>query len=282
MTNLPHSDNTQSTQKEEIMKKNVVRKWYNKLSFPDRYNEEFELLIENTPISAESIETWDYKTKTPEENALAYLYFCEALEKKYEALGIPEKILLDTLSDLVIWTNTHCKLTGKFGLSETAWLYRHLSFKLFRLGRLQFCMADSEFSIEEIELLENAPVVEVHIPEGEPLPIARCKESFILAEQFFAKYFPSYEYSVYTCHSWLLDPSIIPLVGEESNIAAFKNLFKTVRNDDSDALLKYIFHWNARREDINELEANTTLARKVKAAVLRGEKFHESLGYILK
>lgn len=264
------------------MKQNLIRKWYNKLSFPEKYNEEFEHLIESTPISAESIENWDYKAKTPEENVLAYLYFCEALEKKYEALGIPEKILLDTLSDLVIWTNTHYKLTGKFGLSETGWLYRHLSFKLFRLGRLQFCMADSEFGIEEIGLRAGAPVVEVHIPEGEPLPLSICKESLAYADDFFAKYFQDFKYFTYTCHSWLLDPSIIPLVGEESNIAAFRGMFKIVQNDDSDALFKYIFRWNATREDIKDIEAKSSLAKKVKAAALLGERFHESLGYILK
>lgn len=264
------------------MKKNVIRKWYNKLSFPQKYDEEFSLLLDSSEITAESIDSWDYKSKSPEENALAYLYFCEALSKKYEALDIPENILLDTLSDLVIWTNTHYNLTGKFGLSETGWLCRHLSFKLFRLGRLQFCMADSEFSIDEIGLKEGENVVEVHIPEGEPLPQSRCRESLALAEEFFAKYFSSFKYFTYTCHSWLLDPSVIPLVGEGSNIAAFRGMFKTVRNDDSDALLKYIFRWNAKREDLEKLEAKSSLAKKVKDAALRGERFHETLGYILK
>ena len=104
------------------MKKKIIEKWYKKLAFPERYDAEFYELLESLPIEAENIENWDYNSKLPEENLLAYLYFCEALEKKYRALGIPDEILLDTLSDMAIWTNTHVGLTGKFGLSETSWL----------------------------------------------------------------------------------------------------------------------------------------------------------------
>ncbi len=264
------------------MKTKIVTKWYKKLSFPQKYDAEFYELLEKLPIEAEKIESWDYNSKSPEENILAYLYFCEALEEKYRALGIPEEILLDTLSDIVIWTNTHVGLTGKFGLSETNWLARHLSFRLFKLGRLQFCMADSEFDIEEIGLKKDSPVMEIHIPEGEPMLPERCVASIRASRPFFKKYFPDFKYFAYTCHSWLLDREVLALAGEGSNITAFASLFKIAREDESDALFKYIFKWNATRDMLPSYEAKSSLAKKVKEAGISGVRFHESLGYILK
>ena len=81
-----------------------------------------------------------------------FLYFCEDLEKYYKKTGISEDILLDTLSDIVVWTKIHFRINKKIGLSETHWLVRHLSGRLFKLGRLQFCMESEE--------------IEVHIQEG--------------------------------------------------------------------------------------------------------------------
>ena len=72
------------------------------------------------------------------------------------------------------------------------------------------------------------------------------------------------------------------LAGEASNITAFRGLFKITRNDPSDALLKYIFRWNATREALPSLEAKSSLAKKVKEAALSGARFYESLGYIMK
>ena len=264
------------------MKRKIIEKWYKRLGFPEKYDAEFEFILKNVTIDAERRENWDYANRTPEENILAYLYFCEELEEKYKSCGISEEILLDTLSDIVIWTNTHFTLTGKFGLSETEWLARHLSFRLFKLGRLQFCMADSEFDIEEAGLKKDGPVMEIHIPEGEPMPLDRCKASIEASRTFFAKYFPDFNYSVYTCHSWLLDGEVAVLAGEASNITAFRGLFKITRNDPSDALLKYIFRWNATREALPSLEAKSSLAKKVKEAALSGARFYESLGYIMK
>ena len=75
------------------MEKDVVKKWYKILSFPKKYDAEFNFLVDNIPITANSICDWDYKNKSPEENILAYLYFCEDLEKRYNELGIPKNIL---------------------------------------------------------------------------------------------------------------------------------------------------------------------------------------------
>ncbi len=56
----------------------------------------------------------------------------------YEEKQIPESILKDTLSDLVIWIKDYQSKYGHFGFNHLFWLMHHFQGKLFRLGRLQF------------------------------------------------------------------------------------------------------------------------------------------------
>lgn len=60
------------------------------------------------------------------------------LISEYRACGISDEVLRDTLSDLKIWMNVCERKTGRVGLLEYGWLSNHFSFRLFRLGRLQF------------------------------------------------------------------------------------------------------------------------------------------------
>ena len=57
---------------------------------------------------------------------------------EYRAHGISDEVLTDTLSDVKIWMNVCERKTGYIGLLEYGWLSNHFSFRLFRLGRLQF------------------------------------------------------------------------------------------------------------------------------------------------
>lgn len=57
---------------------------------------------------------------------------------EYRAYGISDEVLRATLSDLKIWMNVCERKTGCVGLLEYGWLSNHFSFRLFRLGRLQF------------------------------------------------------------------------------------------------------------------------------------------------
>ncbi len=264
------------------MKKKIIEKWYKKLSFPTRYDEQFYTAIESCNLDEiEKIEDYvDFTDK--ERNLVAFLYFCEALCKKYNEYGIPESILSDTLSDIVIWTNTYYGIYGKLGLDETGWLKRHLTFKLFKLGRLQFCIAKSEHTVPEWNFCVGDDIVEVHIPEAGPLVIEECYKSFDNARSFFKEYFPDYNYKCFTCHSWLLDRALLPYLKEGANITKFMNMFTPVIDDPSNALIKYIFRWDATVESLHTFEPRSSFATKIKEAVLSGVQFHETLGVVAK
>ena len=261
----------------------TILKWYKKLNFPKQYDKAFiDLLNSRLDFEWTDIDAYDDKSHTPQENLLAYLYFCERLEKQYNDYGIEDAILLDTLSDLVIWTNVWFSMKKELGLGETQWLKRHLSFRLFRLGRLQFCFGQFEKEYPEISVKQGENVVEVHIPADGKLFPEECIRSFANATRFFGKYFPSYEYRFYSCHSWLLDENLQSVLGERANVCRFGARFQKIDKDVSDAILQYVFGWGATRKNLFEYSADTVLAKFLKKEVESGTLFYRVFGVVSK
>ena len=261
----------------------LAKKWYDELGFPHSMDDAFEKTLQSVGIAKGiTIEEYVADEQNGAKNLIHFLYFCEELSRKYKEKGIPDEICKDTLRDIVIWTKTWSDIKGALYLGETLWLRRHLEMRLFRLGRLQFCMAPSEFDIPEKKITRGTPIIEVHIPEGEPLSWAACHASLQKAREFFALYYPDYAYSLFTCHSWLLDTSLCELLPENSNILKFSHLFEIVRQDPSDAILGYLFVWGAKRDEIKKYTPTSSFAARVKEAVIGGRRFYEGLGCIAK
>ncbi|MBR2407047.1 MAG: DUF5596 domain-containing protein [Clostridia bacterium] len=257
-----------------IVDNRLLREWYTRLHFPSRYDEAFAALL-GTTATAVNEEFGD----TAQANVLTALYRCEQLKQDYARLGLPEQVLLDTLSDVVIWTDTWYSMHEEFGLMEIGWLQHHFSAKLFRLGRLQFCMGTAHHAIPEAGLAEGDPVMEVHIPSGGAMRLEDCKASIAAARTFFAEYFPAFRYETFTCHSWLLDKTLTQFLNEGSNILQFQTLFTVAQNDRSDAILKYIFRWDATRDTLDRFEPQSKLAAAVKPFAQNGGVLYESLGW---
>lgn len=72
----------------------------------------------------------------------------------------------------------------------------------------------------------GSPVLGVHIPEGDALTPGECSESFALAAAFFAKHFADRQMTVFTCHSWLMDPQLAEALPHSSNIVRFQQMFR--------------------------------------------------------
>lgn len=262
--------------------KKIIEKWYKKLNFPKGYDEEFYSHLEKFEFENPGpIEDYSTDPDNLPKNLMYHLYFCEQLSEKYREHGIPESVLLATLSDLPIWTGVCYSVYGIVGLRNSQWLKRHLSFKLFRLGRLQFCLGEFEKSYPQIDAVAGEPVIEVHIAEGEPLLADECDKSFGMAREFFEKYFTSHKYRYFTCHSWLLDKDN-DVISKGSNIRSFAERFTELEREESDAILRYVFRYDTNRENLMPQEAKTSLAKRIKERVARGGSFYEVLGYIEK
>ena len=282
-TNAPTIDDSKVWSAVEPSIKKTIEKWYKKLHFPKTYDEEFYHALNAVPISdAVCVEHYDVKCKNGKRNLISVLYMCEKLANDCKKVGIPETIVMDTLNDIVVWTKTWSNIKSDLFLGELAWLKRHLSGRLFKLGRLQFCMGIAEKDIPEFEIQQGENVIEVHIPEGGKLSYDECQSSFALARAFFSKYFPDFSYRYFTCHSWLLDENLKKYLPTESNILRFGNMFARVANDESNAILRYLFRWDTTEENLSYAVCNSAFAEKIKRAVLKGERFFETLGIMKK
>ncbi len=278
---IPSYDNADTWNCYNAETETVIRKWYNELHIPAEFDFEFEKALSEIKISdAISIEHYDIYSKDGRRNLLSYLFMCQALSEKYERMGIPNEVLMDTLSDMPVWLCTWSDIKGELYLGETHWLAKHLSMKLFKLGRLQFYMGKAKHAIPSKNILKNDDVIEIHIPEGSPLDVDECKKSVEMAKEFFAKYFPDYKYKGFTCHAWLLDRNLDKYLKTESNILKFQNMFTIVREEESDTILKRLFGVTVNRRNIINFPARSGFAAKIKDAVLSGEVFYEGYGVI--
>lgn len=258
----------------------IIRAWYTRLQFPAEFDAEFEAALSAYTVPADAtVENYDVKEEDGKKNLLHFLYFCEETKRRYTALGLPEEILLATLADIVVYTKHWSGIKGTLVLFELPWLMRHLTARIFRLGRLQFCAGKSECDIPEIGVKRDDPILEVHIPEGEKLSTEACLAAFDAARDFFARYYPGLTYACFTCHSWLLDETLRKYLSEGSNILRFGDLFTRLFADKSDALLHYIFRWDTTEKNLSDFTPTNAFAARIKAAVEAGEEFHETYGW---
>ncbi len=267
------------------MIKEIVKKWYRTLSFPQKYDDAFAKLVEETDVPQEAqIESYQFSQdlKDGGKNLIMCLYFCQELENRYAKQGIDDKILYDTLSDLVYWTGIHDSLTGELGLSEVNWVKNHLSGKLFRLGRLQYCFGECGGDIDALGIKKGEKIIEVHIPAGESLELSACEASVEQARAFYKTYFPQENYRCFTCSSWLLDDTLIHFMKETSNIIKFQRMFTLVSKKESFAILKYSLGWNARKENLHEFAPVNGFTERVIKHVEAGGVFYAGFGYIEK
>lgn len=259
----------------------VIETWYKRLCFPEVYDREFYEALDTIPIRDDvSVRTYDPNCPDGKRNLLSVLYLCEGLSRQYREKGIGEDILLDTLRDVVRWTENWSAVKGSLFLGELPWLSRHLQMKLFKLGRLQFFMAPAREDIPAYGIRQGDNVMEVHIPRGEKLSPEAVEDSFARAKVFFSKFYPEFSYSCYTCRSWLLEEKLREYLPEGSNILSFASRFDTVEAEPSDALLRFLFRWDTGLHNVESAVCRTELQRRIRAAVLAGEQFHVVLGVL--
>lgn len=263
--------------------KNIIEKWYHKLGFDEGFRNEFYQALESIPISdAVTIENYDIQSNQGKRNLLSILYMCEGLSQRYKERGIPEEILMDTLNDIVIWTNTWSEIKGELYLGSLDWLSHHFNMRLFKVGRLQYYIGKAKQDNQQLGIKKGDDEIGIHIPAAGPLDIDACKASIMQAQEFLATYFPNVKYEYFSCHSWLLDDGLKKILPESSNIIKFGDMFTKVSSDESDAILRYVFGWNVKRYQVKNIVCTSSLAEKLKACVKRGETFHQMLGYIKK
>lgn len=210
-----------------------------------------------------------------------FLYYycrfaCDTYEK-YREKGIGDQVFFDTFSDISLWCSVCFRRYGEYGIQEYGWLWRHVKMTLFRLGRLQFERMESqwEFIHKGITVKKGDPVISIHIPEGSPLIPEECLRSLKIAQVFWKRKMP------YICHSWLLYPGLKTLLGENSNILKFQELFDLVSTD-------YQYREGEERifgillDSPSGYPENTSLQRRAKKHLKEGGRLGSGLGVVTK
>ncbi|MBQ4516075.1 MAG: DUF5596 domain-containing protein [Clostridia bacterium] len=262
--------------------KQIAKKWYKRIPFSIELEPEFDRILNETDnLTNMSFNDYDIEANKSEQekNLIMFLYFCEEISERYRSIGIAQDIFLDTIEDFVISVQRCIDATGKIGLQKTNWMSLHLSLKLFRLGRLQFCMSKAPVDIHQKGIKEGDAVLDIHVPAGEPLLIDECRRNIEYAKTFFAEYFPDFSYSYFTCFSWLLDDKLKQFLNENSNIIQFQKLFEPVYKREEDSILHFMFKYGfTNRNEIQECTATSGFAQKVKEYALSDGVFYNVLG----
>lgn len=198
-----------------------------------------------------------------------------ALRKNLER-GIEKEITVNTLKDINIWLDNYKTQFGKAGLGEFHWLIHHYTGDLFRLGRLQFRI---EKCLPGIPM--GGYAIETHIPQGEPLDVEACRESFQWAKRFFKEHFSQYTPTCFMCDSWLLNPNLSEILDESSNIVRFMKLWTQFPfpGDDSAQAIERVFGFGYTRKDTANFPEVTRLQKRFKEYLLSGGTLNITGGY---
>jgi hypothetical protein len=123
----------------------------------------------------------------------------------------------------------------------------------------------------QVAFRRGDPVLDMHIPEGEPLLPEACEESMRRAITFFCSYFPEKPIKAFVCVSWLLDSQLADIVPATSNITAFQrklHLFPVL----SDERETYIRVFGTDTLDPATARSDTGLRRAIIAFAARGQR----------
>lgn len=190
------------------------------------------------------------------------------LYDRYQEKNISEQIYVDTMKCFTRFIG-ECKVkTGKYAFDRGWWSYRQVSMTLFRIGELEYELTEEE----------GKKSIALHIPSDAKMTKENVDDSIEAAKEVTARCYPEYQGCDFTCDSWLLAPKLKEVLNEDSNILSFQNRFRIVKqNLEAKDIFEWLFKTTADA-DVNQLKEDTSLQRKVKELLLRGEKVGIAFG----
>ena len=132
----------------------------------------------------------------------------------------------------------------------------------------------------KLALQTGDPVVHVHIPAAGSFAPEVIDETLRQAKAFLKDYYPDYEYKAICCHSWLMDPQLEELVGEDANIVRFGKRFRRICGQSAgQAVFYFVYLSPSGPMPVDSLPENTRLERAMKAHYQSGKVVYEMFGY---
>ena len=198
----------------------------------------------------------------------------------YQEKGISLDILKHTLLDVALWIRNYKRYNGYLGLASRYWISLGFAGTLFRLGRMEFEATTIKEDIHLPGLSQGDPVLEGHVPQGEPLDHEACMESYRAAFPFFEKYFNYHAKAVHWL-TWMLDPELKKILPPTSNIMQWQNDATLIPTHYKGSDIgRFVF--GMKELDVKTAPRDTTLRRKVLEHIEAGGKFENYAGIIMR
>ncbi len=114
-------------------------------------------------------------------------------------------------------------------------------------------------------------VLSLHIPRNVDFSAEAIDESIDVGLKMARERFPERKPKIVFCNSWLLDPQLGELLGDESKIVAYGNRFMRFPYGQGNGRAGFGFVFLGCKEDnLDELPEDTSLRRKLKAFWMNG------------
>ena len=224
-------------------------------------------------------ELYDEKTEENDDGAeILVRQLTEAVESRESGAWerIPEEIWLDTMRCFPRFIAEYRRSYGRDGFDRGGWTVRQAGCRLFRIGELEYELAETE----------GNRAISIHIPSDTRLEADRLNDSVQKAKAFFEAYFPEWQELPMICESWLLSPALKEMLPSGSRIRRFQDAFDlTEENPDDPAALEWVFYVAEGQRDsvkYEDLPENTSLQRTMKAMLLAGKQPGSARGTLVR
>ncbi len=121
----------------------------------------------------------------------------------------------------------------------------------------------------ECILRPGDPCLGMHIPAGADISVEAATKSIELARKLVRERFPEFEGRLVFCSSWLLDPGLTALLGENAKISRFQNLY-TRHPQKSSGMHVFGFVFPKNYGSFEQLPEKTRLMKLLKQLYLDG------------
>jgi hypothetical protein len=113
-----------------------------------------------------------------------------------------------------------------------------------------------------LALAPGDPVVEIHVPDKEPLTIPALRDAMERAVPFFERYYPDHRFAAIVCDSWLFSGQLEAMLGDDSNILRWQREGYLLCGDGGqEAFLQFTF--GSHSIDLDTAPRDTRLRRAV-------------------
>ena len=139
-----------------------------------------------------------------------------------------------------------------------------------------------EFSKDEWEkaLGDGDDCIGIHIPRKTDFSPEAVTRSLNEAWKKVRDFYPELNPKAYTCTSWLLDPQLNEMLGDESKISSFSRRFhRYAAKSSGKEVFSFVFNCKST-VDPHDLPEETSLHRKLKKLYIEGEHIYGFSGVI--